>query len=772
MAVERIGGPLKNIGGGAAKELTEETAKEILEDVATRGVKTVADRIFTVLKKTGKEGIEEGAEELITSFGNDALGEALDILDGDKDYGVRAQWEQMKEQNPNASLADFAKSKAKEYMDSFLGGALSGMEISGATNTYNEARNAKITRNVNKAKELGLTVFDAGDMYDLSKENTTAVDNAVKAFSNEEGKELVSREFFDSLSSEDALALSESDDISVAQKAALVSVATAKAAQEGLNQRFDEALNAGIETQKKRISSVTENGNVVTGTYNGKLVYVKGGVSKDGAVTLPSGENGPVVLVDVITGEQTTARSEDVTYAETTNAEEYTASVEKMLRDNDAHNREVWRNTMSARAKLRDVQQYAGKKILINGENGAIEVYVQQISPNGEVIVKGKKGDLGGQSIVTMDAAKFYDSIYRDGEGKPVITNAPAEETVEETEEVVEETPEAVVTGEEDYREQVVPIVINGKVVSVEVTGQDNTADRITYEYTDENGNVKSGSSTIGAFKTAAEQATTQQPEVETEAEVEPTINETVEEAPIDEAPVEEVTSEEIDWDALFEQDPYLYLKELQKQYGDGAVDVIDMEINATRGELESLEKNVGKTKNERMENLKRVSKLRTELGILEELKRSAAKSKATTTPETPTDTTPEVVAEPATETTTEEATEEETPVEEAPVSETPVEEVQPEPEPVAEPVAEEVTPEPVAVAPMPVDNPIAEAKKREEQLLTLLGKAGVSNELKTDAAKRAGKEVADMFATREEYEQYEAEVMKVSRMLSMTAMP
>lgn len=755
-AVERFENPFK---GKAAKELTEDAAKKILNEGVSGGFKKVANRIVDVLKRIGKGAKGEAIEEGVTSFGNDAIGQALDWIDGNSDYGFTAQWEALKKENPDANMMDFALGKTREYINAAVGGGLSGVHMSGPLQIVHEIGSARSENRgrkvVDAARAMGET-WGYADIYNANEEVANATAKAAQVFVDESGNPTLGEDFISSLSSEEAFNLSQKAEITDIQSAALLGLSIAKAQQEGMVDNINNGVNKYVSKQREIINSATENDNVVIGLYNNTPVYVMGGVVNNGSVTLTNGEAGPVVVVDMNTGEKTAARSEDISSAMSENALDFgNQKIGKFL-DDEKRLREEAKNTVSPAAKLRAVQQYSGKKILLNGENGTYEVLVQQVLPEGKVIVKGKKGDLGGQSIVTMDAAAFYDSIYRDGEGKPVITNAPAEKTVEETEEVDEETPEAVVTGEEDYREQVVPIVINGKVVNVEVTGQDNTADRITYEYTDENGNVKSGSSTIGAFKTAAEQATTQQPDTETE--VEPTINETVEEAPIDEAPVEEVTSEEIDWDALFEQDPYLYLKELQKQYGDGAVDVIDMEINATRSELESLEKNVGKTKNERMENLKRVSKLRTELGILEELKRSAAKSKATTTPETPTDTTPEVVAEPVTETPTEEAPVEKTPAEEAPVAETPVEEVQPEPAPVVEPVAEEVKPEPVAVAPMPIDNPIAEAKKREEQLLTLLGNAGVSNELKKDAARRAGKEVADMFATREEYEQYEAE--------------
>lgn len=128
-AVEKFADPVfKYIGGGkilkkASKEASEEITKKITEEAE----KTIAKRIIDVLKDAAGEGLEE----VVTNFGNDALGEALDLLSGDKDYGIRAQWEELKRNNPNASLSDFAYQKAKENLDSFFGGALAGAYMSG-----------------------------------------------------------------------------------------------------------------------------------------------------------------------------------------------------------------------------------------------------------------------------------------------------------------------------------------------------------------------------------------------------------------------------------------------------------------------------------------------------------------------------------------------------------------------------------------------------------------------------------------------------------------
>jgi hypothetical protein len=231
---------------------------------------------------------------------------------------------------------------------------------------------------------------------------------------------------------------------------------------------------------------------------------------------------------------------------------------------------------MSPRAKFKAIQPYAGKKILIDTENGPTEVYVQNISNNGEVTIKGKKGDLGGQSILTMNSSVFYDSIHRDDTGNPIITEAPQEEEVNVTEQ-----PEPI--NDVDYRGESVTLLLNGVPTQVDVISQDNTSDTIVYEFIDENGNTRQGSSTIGEF-----QSLVQKP-VENQSEMEP---DTVSDEQPDNVPIEadvpsgevseiELKPDEINWDELFERDTDAYFTELQKQFGESTIDILNNEIEA-----------------------------------------------------------------------------------------------------------------------------------------------------------------------------------------------
>lgn len=677
MAVERIGGPLKNVFGKAGGELTDEMAKELLENVAKEGTESIAKRIVKGLKNIGKEGLEEGGEELLTSFGNDALGEALDIIDGDKDYGIRAQWEKIKEENPNASASDFAKIKAKEYLDSFIGGALSGMQISAAAGAINYAskNEDRASREINKKRELGASL-NYGDMYDVDDVVNETINNVEQSFINKDGKPALSREFIASLSSDQAFELARREDAPAEQRTAFYNLAKAKAAQEGLNSKLDQKLNEKIAADRAIVEDATENGKVLSANYGGKTVYVKGGVVKKSKITLPDGNHGPVIVIDAITGEQQTVNTKDLGALEYLESDKLIGLHENTFRERESQLREQARNTMSPLAKAKAILPFAKKKILVDVGNGLTEVYVREIASDGNVMIEGKKGDLGGQSILTMDASTFYDSIYRDDDGNPVVTEVE-QGAEEEVTEPTEEAPVAETTGEEDYRGYEGQILINGRLIDVTDTQQDNPSNTVNYTYVDENGNMRVGSTTIqefgAAIKQAEEQTKNPAPEPAPVENLEPVVNEPT---PTPE-PAPEETTDETDWDALFEKDTVAFYDEVKKQFGDKAMDFLNMEIQATQNEISSLEKNMGKTTNERAKNFSKLANLRLKLGSLNEMAELLERQSnpvAETPTETPTDTTADVPTEPANETPVEPTAA--TPVEGTPVTEAPIEDV------------------------------------------------------------------------------------------------
>lgn len=674
--VEKLSDPVfKYLGGGKAADITEEVAKEFIENGAKDAVQNIAKRIFKGIGKAGKNLVKdaggEGLEEVATNFGNDALGTALDAVDGDKDYGITAQWEQYKSQNPYADLWDFSVAKAKEYGDAFIGGAMSGgymaggaQALGGGIKSYSEFKGRN---NLQKARQYGSSM-NMVNLYDTDTNVNEDIANAVETFTNESGESDLSAEFIGGLSSEDAFLLSRNEDLTPEQRQAMYRLSIDKSIQEGLVGSLDERLESEITANKILIEKASQDGKLVSGQHNGRLVYVEGVVTNKDAVKLPDGKNGPVKIYDAVTGEQSIVNSKEITRAITNETETVTSNIDALIREDEAKRREVARTTMSPRAKTKAVLPYARKKILIDVGNGITEVFVEKISDKGEVMIKCKKGDLGGQSILTMDASTFYDSIYRDDDGNPVVTEVE-QGAEEEVTEPTEEAPVAETTGEEDYRGYEGQILINGRLIDVTDTQQDNPSNTVNYTYVDENGNMRVGSTTIqefgAAIKQAEEQTKIPAPEPAPVENPEPVVNEPT---PTPE-PAPEETTEETDWDALFEKDTVAFYDEVKKQFGDKAMDFLNMEIQATQNEISSLEKNMGKTTNERAKNFSKLANLRLKLGSLNEmaeLLERQSNTVAETPTETPTETTTDAPTETPTETTTEVPTE--------PVNETPVE--------------------------------------------------------------------------------------------------
>ena len=173
-AVEKYADPVfKYIGGSKGKDVAEDVTKEATE--------SIAKRIYSM----AKDAAGEGAEEVITNFGNDALGEALDVLEGGgRDYGIRAQWEKMKKENPDANLSDFAMAKAKENVEAFIGGALAGAYTSGSAQLSSAALGYAVNHDSNEKVPDGVKLdpvtvevahsFDDGYKFEIPQEKNDA----------------------------------------------------------------------------------------------------------------------------------------------------------------------------------------------------------------------------------------------------------------------------------------------------------------------------------------------------------------------------------------------------------------------------------------------------------------------------------------------------------------------------------------------------------------------------------------------------------------------
>ena len=197
-AVEKYADPIfKYVGGGkllkgASKDASDRIANEITRDAT----ETLAKRIYGRLKGLGKDALGEGTEEVITNIGNDVLGETLDLVDGNEDYGLRAQWEDLKKEHPDANLWDFAKAKAKENVESFIGGAMAGAYTSGTAQLTTKALQYSFDRlgngsvEENEGKPLNPLNVDLAQSYDdgYSEEETTGLQDTKNLYELRQGR--------------------------------------------------------------------------------------------------------------------------------------------------------------------------------------------------------------------------------------------------------------------------------------------------------------------------------------------------------------------------------------------------------------------------------------------------------------------------------------------------------------------------------------------------------------------------------------------------------
>ena len=791
LAIEKIADIPWKYFKGASGELTEDIVRNVTERAVEEGAQTIAKRIRRVLGNTLKDAASEGAEEFFTSLGNDALGSALDAIDGNSDYGFKAQWEDFKAQNPDATENDFAYAKGREYIESFLGGALSSVYISGAAQIVKEKRDANARKNFNNAYLYGATL-DYGDMYDINDDVNLAINNAVESTKNKNGETTLTREFVENLSADEAFALSRSEDVSPEQRAAFGNLAAAKAQQNGLNEKLNDRVSGEISELRTRVEQAAENGKIVSAIHNGKNVYVKGAaVNKDGSISLPNGQSGPVVVIEG--DNKYTVDSKEISNAKSQSVEEYMRDSAESAMGLDARLREDALNTISPKAKTRDVQQYANSKVLINTGNGLSHVEVQAILPNGKVLIKGKKGDLGGQSEILMDAPAFYDAIARNDDGTPVFVEAlpkqqqhnqpqqapvstedssPAQTQIEETE------------VSQDFRDREHDILIDGKKVTVTVSNQDDASDMVTYTYTGEDGQKKTESTTVAGFADAIQQAKNLANTESTTNEnvVTDTENNIVDETNKDVKPKDdeededennEVATEDINWDTLLKDNPQAFFTELHKRFGERATRYINALIASAQNELDKLNKanpvlvgDVIANEDKKLELQKRIDTLNgmlTSIADTPAVETEFADGTEHVTPESAVHVeTNEVPATEVVEETMEEAAEPVEEVTEEPVAPETVEKnIEETTDTPKQPIAVEAENESAQapVAPNPVSNPVEKAKKREETLRNLLDTRGVDPNFKADRAKATGREVADMFATREDYEEYQATV-------------
>lgn len=354
--VEKYSDPFfKHFGGlrilnRAGREASGELAKKITKEAT----ETIYKRILRGLGGVAKDAAGEGAEEIITNFGNDALGEALDLLSGEKDYGLRAQWEQLKKKNPNASLSDFAYQKATETMDAFWGGALAGAYMSGSAQLsakgLQHALGRKIsqeeiankpnsqidpaTMSVAQSYDDGYTAESADEMKSFNDEANAAME-VLPQYGQEFAKMVIeSRSPIETM-----YYLMENRDIFTDEQIEAANDYFQKnAAAVGMMEGALDKITLQVDqaNAEVRYNTHQQTNSVITAQVGNRPCYITAGnVVIDEATGMPKlvGNGGAVVVRDAQTGETSVHSPQDVHITSMTNADEMVQYNEAVLRN-------------------------------------------------------------------------------------------------------------------------------------------------------------------------------------------------------------------------------------------------------------------------------------------------------------------------------------------------------------------------------------------------------------------------------------------------------
>ena len=354
--VEKYSDPVfKYVGGSKIlKGFAKEGAEEIAKDVTKKATETLAQRIFRGLGGLAKDAAGEAAEEIFTDFGNDALGELLDLASGDKDYGIRAQWEQMKKENPNISLKDFAWQKAKEYINDGIAGGMAGAYTSGTTQASvkalqfalgNKASAEDITRN--PGARIDPVTMEVAQSYDDGYTETEP--DLMKRYNDEAqasaadlpkyGKEFAKMVMESDSPVETLDYLMQNRDYFTDEQITAASdfyqkMSRVNGVMDGALDRIDQEVeNANAEV---RYNTHQQTGSVITAQVGDRPCYITGGdVVTDEATGMPIlvGTGGAVVVRDAETGETSVHSPQEVNITSMTNSDEMVQYNESVLRN-------------------------------------------------------------------------------------------------------------------------------------------------------------------------------------------------------------------------------------------------------------------------------------------------------------------------------------------------------------------------------------------------------------------------------------------------------
>ena len=244
----------------------------------------------------------------------------------------------------------------------------------------------------------------------------------------------------------DAQEITATDAMTMASKAAtlqkqglakeadiLLDLAKAKATMQGLEDASEVVRSKAIDDSQRWVQSIVrEDGMVRPVRIGNDIVYltdekvefdefgapIRGGFDNTLVeITKFDGSKDYISFDDMDRGLQSAVSAEDMNLALS----------ESIHQENDR----IWNealNTKSVWAKAKDVAALKDKSVYFTNEEGrSVSATVKGMTQNGDVILAGKKGELGDFNI-TMNTSEFYDRLMRDNNGNVIINEAPQEQ--------------------------------------------------------------------------------------------------------------------------------------------------------------------------------------------------------------------------------------------------------------------------------------------------------------------------------------------------------
>ncbi len=349
-AVEKWSDPFFKYVGGAGTRILKgagkEASKEIVQKTTKEAVDNIAKRIYHRLGDVAKDAAGEGAEEIVGNFGNDLLGEALDRMNGVADYGIEAQWKEIKEKNPDANLMDFAEAKAKEYTDAFLGGAMAGAYTAGSTMTSIKALEYASKMPTKKGDKIDPITLDVAQSFDegYAEDDSQAMNDAKNRYDLQRQRmtEVMGEDgiaTFDENPVQALASASQNDLFTDEQKQIMIDYVNSKAAYDGMTQRVRDDIDSRIAESDAMVSDrVHEDGMIHPATMkvDNRQVYIVGGnvvMNEDGTMVDREKSDESVIIRDAETGDIEFADPRDIfSIGDTIDAEEEATTAREAIR--------------------------------------------------------------------------------------------------------------------------------------------------------------------------------------------------------------------------------------------------------------------------------------------------------------------------------------------------------------------------------------------------------------------------------------------------------